>query len=77
MALEGLFFVHKFGVGELGSERTREILKTIAETTGVADFVGSAQIAEKEVSGKASDEKNMNEDGESASPAAKVPQSDD
>lgn len=77
MALEGLFFVHKFGVGELGSERTREILKTIAETTSVADFVASAQIDEKEVSGKASDEKNRNEDGESASPAAKATQSDD
>lgn len=35
MALEGLFFVHKFGVGNLGSERTREILKFIAESTGV------------------------------------------
>lgn len=77
MALEGLFFVHKFGVGELGSERTREILKTIAETTSVADFVARAQIDEKEVSGKASDEKNRNEDGESASPAAKATQSDD
>ncbi len=77
MALEGLFFVHKFGVGELGSERTREILKTIAETTGVADFVASAQIDEEEVSGKASDEKNRNENGESASPAAKAAQSDD
>ncbi len=34
MALEGLFFVHKFGVGHLGAERTQDILKFIAEATG-------------------------------------------
>ncbi len=52
MALEGLFFVHKFGVGHLDPARTQDVLKLIGEMTGTAGIKprGKAPAGENEAS---------------------------
>lgn len=50
MALEGLFFVHKFGVGHMSPETRSDVLKLILEMTGMEATIraDSAEPASKD-----------------------------
>lgn len=45
MALEGLFFVHKFGVGHMNPETRSDVLRLILEMTGM-DEVPRAEVSD-------------------------------